>query len=475
MSNVRNNKLSELISSLSYNEQQLFGRYLASPFFNADSKTVLLFEILNKAGSTGSFPDKAGVFKKLYGKEKFNDKKLRYRFSYLVKHLEDFLAIRQFQKDEKSYLINLQKSLSNRNTSKTYSAVRLKSGSGKRHESVGILLHDYLSAEQHHSYSAMRLSRITQLNYDSMIDNLDQFYFLRKLQLYCELINLKNVLQSEPNVLLIEEICSLISKNNFYNSKAIEIYYFIMLTLTEPQHEAHFNTLLDLVESNREIFPASDLKDIFQYVRNYCIKMINTGKDAYRQKLFGIYKSILSDTRLMQLGYLSQWEFKNIVTLGLRLKQDKWVQRFIRNYAGYVAPDERKNALTYNKAVLCYHEKNYRQTLKLIREVEFSDLYYALDSKSLLMKVYYETDDMETFLYHISAFKIFLRRNKFISEYQREIYRNFIRFTLKLFRSGYSRTKLTVLREQLANESNISDRSWLLEKADDLAGVITSS
>jgi hypothetical protein len=121
----------------------------------------------------------------------------------------------------------------------------------------------------------------------------------------------------------------------------------------------------------------------------------------------------------MNHDYLSQWEYKNIVTLGLRLKENKWVRDFIRKHLHHLAPHERKNALTYNSAMLGYHEKNYRLTLKLLREVEFSDLYYALDSRSLLMKVYYETDDPETLLYHISAFKIFLRRNKFISDYQR--------------------------------------------------------
>jgi len=465
---MRNIKLAELLTSLSYHEKQSFGKYLSSPFFNTDQRVTKLYDQLKSISKDDPIPDKKILFKKIFPSQAYDDKKIRYQFTYLSGHIEKFLSLREFESDEQQQIIHLQRSLSKRNTHKSYSFSRLRFETGMHYESLKNFHNSYLASELHHHYSASRFPRNKQSNYENVVAGLDRFYILRKLQLYCELINYKNVMIADHQVYLVDEIRTLITQHSFFKSKAIEIYYYILLTLTEPGTEKHFEKLRALLEKSKHLFPVEDIVDMYQYVKNYCIKMINMGNDEYRQKLFVIYKNILSDTRMMNHGYFSQWEYKNIVTLGLRLKEKKWVSDFIRRYINYIAPRERKNALTYNTAMLGYHEKNYRQTLKLLREVEFSDLYYALDSRSLLMKVYFETDDMETLLYHISAFKIFLSRNKFISDYQREIYRNYIRYTLKLFRAETNIKKLVSLKEEISIKKNISDRNWLLEKANEL-------
>ena len=192
--------------------------------------------------------------------------------------------------------------------------------------------------------------------------------------------------------------------------------------------------------------------------------MINTGNDGYRKVLFDIYKTILRNRRMMKKGEFSPWEYKNIVTLGLRLQEEKWIQEFIHKYLNYLPTEERANAFTYNSAMLCYYQKNFRQTLKLLQAVEFTDLYYQLDARSILLKVYFETDDTETLLHHISAFKIFIRRNKLVSDYQKEIYLNFIRYALKIFRAGNNVKKLTLVKKEILSHQNISDKNWLLEQ-----------
>ena len=153
----------------------------------------------------------------------------------------------------------------------------------------------------------------------------------------------------------------------------------------------------------------------------------------------------------MNHGDFSPWEYKNIVTLGLRLQEEKWVREFIRKYLNFLPVDERANALTYNSAMLSYYHKN-------------TDLYYQLDARSILLKVYFELDDVETMLHHISAFKIFIRRNKLVSAYQKEIYLNFIRYTLKIFRAGTSTTKLNAVKNEIISHQNISDKNWLLDQ-----------
>ncbi|HRH65093.1 MAG TPA: hypothetical protein PLU53_02230 [Bacteroidia bacterium] len=465
---MRTIKVQELSGVLKPSEVQAFQVYLLSPLYNNNKRVLQLHDLLRQKSETDEIIDKKELHKILFPGKRYDDKQLRYLFSYLSGHIENFLALREFEKDRAQYLLALRRSLAERNAGKAYAFARVRFREMETLESVSHYLHQYQSAELDQQFSA---ARVRQADYQSILSNLDHFYFLRKLQLHCELINLGNVFQSETNMLLIDEICRLIVRNKFFESPLIEVYYGILMMLTcrEKESEEHFQRVSRLIHQNNDKFPVTDLNNVYQYLKNFCIRLINKGNDGYRNILFVLYKTILSNRRLMGHRDFSPWEYKNIVTLGLRLQEEKWVKEFIRKYIHYLPVQQRANALTYNSAMLAYYQKNFRQTLKYLQAVEFTDLYYQLDSRSILLKVYFETDDIETMLHHISAFKIFIRRNKLVSAYQREIYLNFIRYTLKIFRAGTNTKKLDALREEVLSQQNISDKNWLLEKISEMA------
>ncbi len=455
-------KVKELVDVLKPNEVKLFRLYLRSPMYNQSESLCEVFEIL----LSGKLKSKAAVFKKLFGALTFNDKKLRYLFSDLTRQLEKFIALIEFEKDTEEVSLYKQKAMSTRSAQKAYSFATKKGASINIPERASSILNKYRSAEVSHQFESKQLSRLSELNYSQLLSNLDQFYFIRKLQLQCELINLKNVLNKGYTVIFIDSICEYIHSNNFLKSPLLEVYFHVLITLkgNKSDSENSFQKILALTNTHQKLFSIDDLNNIYQYEKNFCIRMINQGEDQYRQILFNLYKSILSNKRIMDHDYFSTWEFKNIVTLGLRLKEDEWVKFFILRFINHLPPHERKNALTYNTAMLYYFKKNYRFVLKYLQEVEFTDLYYQLDSKSILLKVYFETDEQESLLHHIAAFKVFLIRNKNISEYQLIIYKNFIKYALKIFRAGANLKKLAALKSEISVSANISDRNWLLER-----------
>jgi hypothetical protein len=96
--------------------------------------------------------------------------------------------------------------------------------------------------------------------------------------------------------------------------------------------------------------------------------------------------------------------------------------------------------------------------------VEFSDVYYQLDSKSILLKTYFELEETESFFYHASAFRVFLKRNKLVSDYQRTIYLNLIRYASQLMRAEGQQKKIAVIKKKIETNRNIADLNWLLGK-----------
>lgn len=91
-------------------------------------------------------------------------------------------------------------------------------------------------------------------------------------------------------------------------------------------------------------------------------------------------------------------------------------------------------------------------------------MYYQLDVRAILLKAYYSLGDEETFYYHASAFRSFLSRNGLVSEYQRKIYRNFVRYVVRLMRDSGNAKKLNQLLEEVREVRQIADFRWLEEK-----------
>jgi len=273
---------------------------------------------------------------------------------------------------------------------------------------------------------------------------------------------MKNLLAGEIKLPMLNELKK---QSKFYiDIPVIKIYYLILLTLEEPDVEIHFTQTRNVITENINGFPAKELNEIYLYIKNYCIRKINQGKHDYILILFDIYKEILGNKKLLQLDYISQFEFKNIVSLSLRLDEQAWCRNFIANYIIHLHPDQRKNAHTYNSAYLNFATGNFKNAIRLLQEVEFTDIVYQLDARVILLKCYFEMNDTETFFYHASAFRVFLLRNRHISDYQKTINRNLIKYLTRMVRDQYNLKKINKLKEEITREKNIADIKWLMKK-----------
>ena len=158
-----------------------------------------------------------------------------------------------------------------------------------------------------------------------------------------------------------------------------------------------------------------------------------------------------------------------MVTVGLRVEEYEWVEAFIERESAVLPEDFRQNAITYNQARLAFARSDFKQALRLLLGVEFTDVYYHLDSKSLLLKTYYELEDYEPLLSLIKAFRVYLRRNRKISTYQLTVYNNLIRFVKQLTRLKLGRNvSIEEIKLNVENTKQIADLSWLNQKVEEV-------
>lgn len=474
MEKLQQTKLISLVRALSRQELKSLKSFIVSGVGGPPGKSEMLLNFL-----MGFYPgfDQPGLtreqaFAAVFPGNRYDDSKLRYAMTDLYRQASAFTAVRGLMGDRLLYNSVLQQEMARREADKPYESLYYSdAGEGNidAPRDAEWYYHQFRDAFTYMNLYHPRQKRTGQNPAGLVARYLDQFYLARKLQLLCEMVNSKNVMAADYDYFLQNEIMDALRKDAFKDVPLISIYFRILLTLTEPENEEHFTALRSLLLHETAGIHRGELFDMYQYLMNYCIRKINTGNTGYVQTLFEIYQTVLERKIIYREGKLSQWDFKNIVVIGIRAGQFDFVHRFIEEGKEDLPEAERENAYVYNLAYYYFGTGNFRKAISLLQQVEFTDLYYQLDTRAILLKCYYELDDEETLRYHLAAFRIFLSRNKLVSEYQRTIYRNLVRFTGKLVQCGHLEKKRAELLVKVNEVKQVADINWLRKKIESAA------
>jgi hypothetical protein len=466
-STIIESKLIKVLSTFTRQEWKLFKDYEG-----ISDRIKVLYVHLDRyfPFSKNDGLSKYKIFHSVFGKTEYDDKKLRYLLTEMLNKAYSFLKIRSLESKERLGNTLLLEVLARRGADKAYLGLFKADDPQTKKDAPGSAEEYYYRYRDHYTHLNHFVPRQPrgQSNIGETARYLDIYYLAVKLQLLCEIINVRNVMEVNYDSFLQQEIITALHNGAFKNIPVVSIYYHILMTLTGHEQELHAAELEKILHSSHENFSRQELREMYQYLMNFCIRKINTGDTTYLNRLFNIYKTILPAKIIFDGNYLSQWDYKNIVVIGLRADESKWVEDFIEMYKKYLPPAETENAYCYNMAYFHFSTGNHKKALGLLQQVEFTDLYYQLDMRAILLKCYYETDEMETLFYHLAAFRIFLSRNKLISDYQRTIYRNMIRYTGAIARAGTNTKKLRQIKDEVESVRQVADINWLRKKIEEL-------
>lgn len=85
-----------------------------------------------------------------------------------------------------------------------------------------------------------------------------------------------------------------------------------------------------------------------------------------------------------------------------------------------------------------------------------------LAAKTILLKIYFETEEYDLLDAHLEAMKNYIRRKKVIG-YHRKNYQNLIRFTKKLVAfNPFDKEEIQKLRQEIEGVDILTERGWLL-------------
>lgn len=457
-----------------------FGEYVQSPFFNKSKKLIRLAKYLRELYP--EFPErkleKEKVFKVIYGEKPYNEQQVHDQMSLLTRLMEGYLAQKMIdQKPEEKYFFLLEGLADIRDYDhhqRIFEKAETELGENMSVPRHFLYLHRI--QQQTESFTGQLKNRGANRLLQDQMTHLDIYFLGSKLRATCEMLNRKNIVNAEYYSEMEDEILSYLSnpQNPYLNVPFIAIYFRIYLTLREPLNEDHYQELVVQLKKHAGKFTRTEAYTMYAFAQNYCIRKINRGDSQYLNELFLVYKQLLKDEILLESGVLAHEHYKNITTVGLRLKEFDWVEEFLQQYKENLNTEVRENAWNYNLCVFYYEKGQYKEAMKLLQRVEFTDVYYQLSAKSILLKIYYELGDDDSLRYHILAFRAFLKRNRKISKFHSEGHQNLLKMVSKVARVRRMKPRLeddefTRRREgviqTIHKAGNIPNANWLRQQA----------
>jgi hypothetical protein len=475
-------KLIYALRGLSDKELKQFQDWLAANIFNKN-RTIRQFYALilpfaptfDKRNMAVKL-DKKEVFRRLYKTVTYDNLKINNLISDTYQLLCDFLAYQNFQRSPKLPHLALMDELYQKGLYKNV-AQEAKKFEQQQSESMirnaSFYYDEYLYYKQKDALFLSKPNRTADVNLQLKNDRLDLFYFGMKLKIACDMASRNIVIQASYESLFLDELLQRYENEptKYEQIPSITVYYQVLQMLQNSEESKYYQQLKMHLAKNVEKFPNEELRTLYDYARNYCIRKINSGETIFYKEILNLYQFLLDKKIIFQNGYLTEWDYKNITTVGLRLETYDWTEKFIFEYKNALPEAVRENAFIYNLASFYYEKKEYKKSLQLLHEVKFTDTTYHLGAKIIQLKSYYELNETEPFYALTDAFQIYVKRNRQLSDYRKTAYLNLLKGTKKIYKLRAQRgliansvwqSRWEDLKEKVDNQ-RIANKDWILD------------
>ncbi|MBL7802341.1 MAG: hypothetical protein JNL02_01300 [Saprospiraceae bacterium] len=457
------NKLFDLFSQLSGPEKRECSAFLNSAYFNRRNDVCRLWEYLLESPEP-NVPDAYGF---AYPGVAFDDLRWRHLQSFLLARIENFLAQRAWEQHPVEADLQLASVYRRKFPGKPLDHVLRRAGTHLDKMPRDNEYYHLLYRLEWEKYASMESRGHTRDNNLAAVGRaLDVYLLGAKLRLACLMESHRTVFNTDFDTRFLPLLLQYLDGSELLQEPIVALYYHCYRSLSDGRDD-DFQAFRRELERQNDFLPAEERRIFLLLAINYCIRRLNTGEPRYIQEAFDLYQVGLETGILLENEHISRFAFKNIAALGLRLERYDWVQGFIDRYGAFLEEKHREANRRYNQARLHFARKEYERAMPLLAQVDESDLMLNLDSRVMLLKMYYETGEWDALDALIASFKIFLLRKKKSLGYHQAHYLNILRFVQKLTRLRHNdRRAVAALRSAIQQQTALIEKDWLLEMLD---------
>ena len=474
-------KLIQILATLSRREMTRFREFACSPCHNKHKEVRALVEYLSESypGFSELTCNRHLLFHHVFPGKIHDQGKLAVVFTYTYRLWEEFAAWETLQKEPEEKAIRTLKDLRERSGphfEKKLDQISQQLEEESHRDGRHHLLR-YRLATEADRYFAEQGHYKKDFSLQAKQAHLDHFFISEKLKDACEAAIRKRILKVEYQINLLDLVFQEVESNwSHYEQIPSVATYYQIYRLLQGASESYFQ-VVDFLERHEQAFRTEEQQLLYHYLQNYCIEQINRGKSGFLRHSFELYQRQLAHELLFVNGFLPEGHYKNLVTIGLRLQENEWVEQFIHAYRDRLPPQLAENAFTFNLASYYYATGQLDRVQQLLNQVEYTDLRYNLGAKALLLRTYYDLEEDEALLSLADAFQQYLKRNELLADDRVQAFRSLLRFTRRTMTlraqldykaPGKVRKELEHLQMQIEEADPVINKEWLLEKVEKL-------
>jgi hypothetical protein len=263
----------------------------------------------------------------------------------------------------------------------------------------------------------------------------------------------------------LSEALSYMEDKQMLDDPALAVYYYAYQAFTNPSEEHYFNNLEQLIHHEMGKFQHSEVRALYLAALNYCVPKINQGKQEFYQKAFDLYKKGLETGILIENGELSRYTFLNTVSSALKTQEYDWAEHFIYEFQQYLDEKQRLGAVNFSLSRLYFEKGDYDKAQQFLTQFEYDDMLQNIVAKTMLLKIYYEGDDLDAFESLLESMRTYLQRKEALDPARKTAYKNMISLMKKLLHLNiFSKVQREKFRDLVMKTNPLAEREWLLKQ-----------
>jgi len=468
--NEKSNKLISLLGSLDRAQRRGCRKLIQSPFFSANEDLLLFFEEITKRLDRKKTLNKQEIWQSVLGKQKpYNDTRFRKYTSDLFKLIKEYLMQETLQQEPELRRYLYFSALEKQRSEKLIKGIErnwddLSAASSSDDALRYLYLH--LLEFKKHSLLNFEQRRNERSNVEEISRALDIYFIISKLKDAVNAESRKDFEKQDYSLLLAEEVVNMLDEQKVYlEEPLVTIYYYMYKMITLPSADEYYYKYKSILLGEGKKLTITPAYNLILPALNYCAVKINKGQREFLNEYLDVYKFALDHNAAFENDSIDPGAFKNTVQIAMLSGEYSWAENYVRTYQDKLPDNDRDNTVNYNLAMIYFYQKKFGIAQDYLREVDYQDITLNLNTKMMLLAIYYELDEDMVLDSFFDSTIAYLNRHKELTKNRDQLYRNLVLYTRRLTRlfPGDS-AGITKLKADLKNEQYVASKSWLEEK-----------
>ncbi|MDX1913882.1 MAG: hypothetical protein SFV22_20465 [Saprospiraceae bacterium] len=462
--------LGEIIRSLSKKEVRELHKWLQSPAHNQRQDVVRLFDFMVKSLTNGDeSAEKERAWKAVFPKEPYDDAYLRQVMYFLLKAVEEYLVFIDFTNDRVQQQIALTRIYRQRKLEKAYRQSHRLSREALTNQPLRngyYLLNKFFLEREEYEYK-LSITQNAPVNLQEMSDAIEKWFITEKLLIGNAMLAHHKVYQKVTyETGLLDIIMDYVAEHKLLNDVAIASLYYAYMASTNTSEENYFESLEELIhEKSAGLFNTPETRNLYLTALNYCASKVNQGSLEYCSKALKFYRSGVEKGVLLENNVITRYTFGNAVAFALKIGEFGWAEQFIEKFQHHLDDKERNSIVNFNQSRIYFEKGDYSKAQHLLTQFEYDDMLFNLIAKTMLLKIYYETDEYDAFESLLESMRTYLQRKEALDPTRKAAYKNMISLMKKLLSLNiFSKPQKDAFRELIQKTNPLAEREWLLRQ-----------